>query len=147
MPRACTVCQHREREAIDTALVAGKESLRTSAGRFGLSASALRRHKARHLPLALLRAGEAQDVARGTKLRSQVPELQAEAQTMLAQGKAAGAPRTALAAIDRQARMLELETKFLDKLGDDAPEQASTTVKYICEWRNEDGEFIGETTS
>lgn len=55
MARACTVCTHAEREAIETALVQ-RETNRTIAKRFGLSASAVFRHERDHLPLVLAAA-------------------------------------------------------------------------------------------
>ena len=46
--RRCTACVHPERAAIDDALADGV-SLRTVAGRYGLSAGAVHRHLTRHL--------------------------------------------------------------------------------------------------
>ena len=46
--RRCTACVHPDRAAIDNALADGV-SLRTVAGRHGLSASAVHRHQSRHL--------------------------------------------------------------------------------------------------
>jgi hypothetical protein len=71
MPRVCTVCAHAGREAIDAALVA-EEPLRNIAERFGTSATALHRHKAEHVPAALAKAKEAEEVARADGLLAQV---------------------------------------------------------------------------
>ena len=46
--RACSACDHPERAAIDTALLQGL-SLRTVAGRYGISSTALYRHRSRHV--------------------------------------------------------------------------------------------------
>jgi hypothetical protein len=43
-PGSCTICQHADRAAIETALQAG-EALRTIADRFGASKTVLIRHK------------------------------------------------------------------------------------------------------
>ncbi len=59
MPRACTICTHPDRLAVEQALVAN-ESYRNIAERFGTSATALTRHKAEHLPGALVQATKAQ---------------------------------------------------------------------------------------
>jgi hypothetical protein len=48
MSRACTICNHPAREAIDTALRA-REPLRAIATRFGTSHFALHRHRHHHL--------------------------------------------------------------------------------------------------
>ncbi len=63
MPRICTVCDHSERTAIDTALVGG-EANRFIAKRFALSAAAVQRHRANHLPTVLAEAKQRQDQAR-----------------------------------------------------------------------------------
>lgn len=44
MPRPCSICNHQERSAIESALEAG-QTLRSIAGRFGVSTAALSRHR------------------------------------------------------------------------------------------------------
>ena len=51
MPRNCTVCLHPERKAIDEALFRNKTPLRNVSKQFGVTASALFRHK-QHSPIA-----------------------------------------------------------------------------------------------
>lgn len=46
--RLCTACVHPDRAAIDADLLSGL-SLRTIAGRYGLSAGAVHRHRTRHV--------------------------------------------------------------------------------------------------
>lgn len=53
--RLCSVCNHPERSAIDRYLL--QSSVRRAAARFGLSKSAIHRHRDSHMP-ALLAAGE-----------------------------------------------------------------------------------------
>ncbi len=62
MPRTCTVCAHPERAAIDKALVADAPNRRI-ATKHGVSEAAIRRHKAEHLPAALVQAHEAEATA------------------------------------------------------------------------------------
>jgi len=45
MPRSCTVCSHSERSAIDEALFRNTASFRNVAKRYGVTTSALFRHK------------------------------------------------------------------------------------------------------
>ena len=49
MPRPCTACAHPERAAIESELLADARSFRTVAGRYGLSSSAVDRHRAKHM--------------------------------------------------------------------------------------------------
>jgi hypothetical protein len=67
MPRSCTICEHPEREAIDRALVGETSNLSVSS-LFGVSESAVRRHKANHLPAKLVMAEHAAEVAEADNL-------------------------------------------------------------------------------
>jgi hypothetical protein len=60
MPRRCTVCDHPEKHSIDEALVSGAPC-RSVAKRFGLSESAVYRHKTEHLPAHLLKVREVEE--------------------------------------------------------------------------------------
>jgi hypothetical protein len=82
MPRSCTVCSHAERSAIDRALVDG-ESFRNIAERFGLSATAIFRHKADHLPAHLVDAQDAADAADADDLLEQARKRQARAERLV----------------------------------------------------------------
>jgi len=60
MPQRCTICTHPERTAIDRALVAGEQSNRRIASQFSVTEGAVRRHKAEHVPRALVEAAQEQ---------------------------------------------------------------------------------------
>ena len=63
MPQACTVCTHPERRAIDKALATRYLVNRRIAAQHRLAGSSVRRHAANHLPAAMVKAAEAEDVA------------------------------------------------------------------------------------
>jgi hypothetical protein len=67
MPRTCTVCKHSDREAIDRALLA-KEGYRNIAERFGISTTALVRHRQEHLMPELVKAHDVAEVGRAESL-------------------------------------------------------------------------------
>lgn len=119
MPRTCTVCAHPQRARIDAALVAGP-TYRTIADRYGLSETALKRHRKDHLPAHVARAREAADVADADDLLQQIRALRNKAISILQQAERAGDYRTALMGI-REARgcietLLEVEGE-LDRRG------------------------------
>lgn len=128
MPRQCTVCSHPEREAIEAALLANTP-LRTIAGQYGVSKSALLRHQ-EHLPSRLVKAQEAAEVAQADSLLTQVKWLQARALLILEKAEAAGELKTALAAIREVRATLELLAKLLGEL----QQEGSVNVYVNPEW-------------
>ena len=115
MPRSCTVCEHAEREAIDLALVGDSSNLSVSS-LFGVSESAVRRHKANHLPAKLVMAQAAEEVAQADDLLGQVRDLQARTLAILEAAESTSQHRTALGAIREARSNLELLAKLLGEL-------------------------------
>jgi hypothetical protein len=114
MPRVCTICRHPDREAMDRALVSG-EPYRVVANRFEASASALFRHQ-EHLPKALVKAREAQEVAHADDLLAQVKDLGERALRVLAAAEESGDLRAATGAIREARGCLELLGKVTGEL-------------------------------
>src|SRR5829696_3209096 len=129
MPRRCTVCDHSQRHGIDEVLVTGAP-YRSLAKRFGLSESAVYRHKTEHLPAHLLKAREAEEAARADDLLQQVRSLQAHALDILERAEKAGDLRTALAAISQARGNLEL----LGKLAGELDERPVVNLNVSAEW-------------
>jgi hypothetical protein len=123
------VCDHPERHGIDEALVTGAP-YRSVAKRFGLSESAVYRHKGEHLPAHLLKAREVEEVAQADDLLEQVRNLQAHALDILERAEKTGDLRTALAAISQARGNLEL----LGKLAGELDERPVTNVLISSEW-------------
>ena len=115
MARTCTICRHAQRQDIDKALVAG-EPHRRIAERFGASPSSVYRHKQEHLPVPMLKAAEAREVAHGGSLLDQLQELQGKTLRILEQAEASGDLRTALLAIREARGCMELESKLTGQL-------------------------------
>jgi hypothetical protein len=115
MPRSCTLCEHPRREEIDRALVGDSSNLSVSS-LFGVSESAIRRHKANHLPAKLVMAQAAEEVAQADDLLDQVRDLQARTLAILEAAESTRQHRTALAAIREARSNLELLAKLLGEL-------------------------------
>src|SRR5215212_747555 len=129
MPRRCTVCDPPERHGIDEALVSGVP-YRSVAKRFGLSESAVYRHKSEHLPAHLLKAKEVEEAAQADDLLDQVRNLQTHALDILESAEKVGDLRTALAAISQARGNLEL----LGKLAGELDERPVVNVLVSAEW-------------
>lgn len=129
MPRACSICSHAEREAIDRALTESTPNRRIAA-QFGVTEQALRRHKAGHLPAALVNATKAHEAARADTLLDQVRHLQKKALGILAKAEAAGDLRAATAAIREARGSLELLAKLVGELD----ERPTVSVLVAPEW-------------
>ncbi len=124
MPRKCSICEHPQAEEINTALLNGV-SLRNIAERYSVSKTALHRHKESHLPADLVKAQEAQEVAKADSLLDQVAELRDKALAILAKAEQAGDLRTALQGIKEARGCLELLAKLQGEL------QERTTVNIL----------------
>ncbi len=115
MPRTCTVCAHPQRHAIEKALVGGTPNRRI-ATQHGLSEAAVRRHADAHLPVALVQAQEAQEVAQALDVLQQLRTINGAALTVLRDARTASDGELALKAIDRILKQIELQAKLLGEL-------------------------------
>ena len=113
MPRTCSICGHPDREAINSALVAG-EPYRVVAQRFAASPDAVFRHRREHIAGLLGKAAQAKEVADVTEAGSLLDQLRAlrrRALGILAQAEAANDLRTALLALREARGTLETEAR------------------------------------
>lgn len=115
MPRTCTVCAHPQRHAIEKALVGGTPNRRI-ATQHGLSEAAVRRHADAHLPVALVQAQEAQEVAQALDVLQQLRTINGAVLTVLRDARTASDGELALKAIDRILKQIELQAKLLGEL-------------------------------
>lgn len=115
MPRVCTICTHPERAEIDAAVVNGAPNRRVAA-QYGVAETSLRRHAAHHLPTALVKAAEAEQVVGALDLLAQATELLDSARRILKRAENrkddAGA-RIALQANKEAAGRLELLARIM----------------------------------
>ena len=106
MAGKCRVCDHGERAAIDKAIVTRSASLRTIADRYGVSKTALIRHRDSHIP-KLVQAAESaratQAASSGASLIDELDRLLKKALAILEAAEKAGELKVALQAI-REAR-------------------------------------------
>jgi hypothetical protein len=71
----CTICIHPQREEIDEKLLLSATPLRTIADQFGVSKTALLRHKADHIPTDLVKAKDAKEICRAESLLDKLASL------------------------------------------------------------------------
>ncbi len=115
MPRSCTVCAHPQRDAIDRALVGGASN-RSAASLYDVSEAAVRRHKVNHLPAKLALAHQEEDVREALDVVRQLKAINATSLHILKEARDQGKLSTALQAIDRIQRQIELQAKLLGEL-------------------------------
>ena len=120
MPRSCTICGHAARTEIDKAL-AGGASNRSLASLYDVSEAAVRRHAGNHLPAKLVLVREAEDVREALDVVKQLKAINAASLHILKEAREQGKQGTALAAIDRIHKQIELQAKLLGEL-DDRPQ-------------------------
>ena len=127
--RKCSICEHESLEQINTLLLKG-ETYRKISERFSVSAAALSRHKNQHIPKAMTKAQEAQEVAQADNLLEQVQSLQSRALSILAKAEASGDLRTALTGIREARACLEL----LAKLQGELQQEGTVNITLAPEW-------------
>ncbi len=130
MPRSCTVCEHREKGAINRALVTGASN-RSVASLYDVSEAAVRRHKANHLPAKLVMAEKAAEVAEAEDLLEQVRALQGRTESILSAAEEAGELRTALSAIREARGNIELLAKLLGELDERPVVNLSVSAEWV----------------
>ena len=148
MPRRCTVCLHVNRTEVDKEL-ACDQPFRSIADRFGLSQSALKRHKKNHLPGRLARAyeaknadaldevtrfqreQEAKDTREAFDIIQQLRAVNAATLEVVKKARAGGQDSTLLRAVDRIHRQIEIQARLLGEI-----QEAQTTVNVavLPEW-------------
>ena len=107
MPRTCTICVHDKHEEINQALVKGT-TLRTIADHWSVTKTSLIRHKADHLPAALVKANGAAEAAHGDGLLAKLESIEGEARALLKDAKEAKDLRAALMAVRELTRLVDL---------------------------------------
>jgi hypothetical protein len=131
--RTCTACKHPSRDAINAALL-GTESLRKIAARWSVSKTALLRHKAAHLPTAIVKAAAIEEEISGGKLLDRLMLLNRETASILLEARTADTKdnQLALKAIARVERQLLLEGQLLAEMKEDPP----LDLTLAPEWQN-----------
>ena len=118
MPRACTICSHEHRDAMEELLATRHSTYRGIARKYGVSEDAVSRHvNAGHVSQLLALAADAERAAQADSLLDRIEALHSQTLAIL---DAPEDQRTALAAIAQARRYLELigeVTKELDRVG------------------------------
>jgi hypothetical protein len=115
MPRKCSVCSNPNRAEIDKALVAGN-GYRTLTDRYGLSKTALIRHKTDHLPASIVKAHEAEEVLQADSLLDRLRTINRETADVLRDVRRIKDYDLWLKAIARAEKQIELEGRLLGEL-------------------------------
>ncbi len=131
MARACTICEHLERDSIDAAHVCG-ESAPAIAARYGVSASAVYRHCKRHLSAALAAMQTEAQADRRASLLDRIEGLIERAETLYSAAAEEGKASQALATLKELRGLLELLGKATGEL--DTRPQVTVNLMASPEW-------------
>jgi len=129
MTRTCTICTHAQRPEIEAALVTGMP-YRDIARRYGMSKDAVMRHASDHVAKQIAQAQEAREEAQALDVVRQLKAINGAAVAILAEARRTRDHDTALKAIDRIQRQLELQAKLLGEISD----QPVVNVMLSTEW-------------
>lgn len=136
MPRRCTICEHPQQREIDKALIAGS-TLQHLSGLFGVSLSALFRHRKEHLPALLAKAKSAEPPSQAVELETHQQAVNAKALAhaldvvqqlkainsacleVLKQARSQAQAKILLQAVDRIHRQIEFQARLLRDLDEE----------------------------
>lgn len=120
MARKCSICSHKKRNEIDSALTKRSDSIDTISKQYRVTTSALNRHMASgHLSQKIAKAVKADEVAQADTLLDQVKSLSQRALSILSRAEGTGDLRTACSAIREVRATLELLLKVSGELKGD----------------------------
>lgn len=139
----CACCAHADRDAIDLA-IAGGQSQRATAEKYGVSRGSLARHAKLHIPATVKKAAEQAEADRGEDLYREVSALHAKTLGILDDALAASEnapawarrkaqPELALRAIREARANLELMARLQGDLDDGAA--VTVVIEYEDDWR------------
>lgn len=128
----CTVCTHPKRLQIDRALVTDGATVRDTARRFGVTVSALGRHRKNHLAPALAKHEQRFDLATAQGIGTQLATIHIEAVRLLHEARADGNRRDQLAALARLERQIEIAGKLASLIQDG--QQIAVNVEISTSW-------------
>lgn len=109
--KACPVCLHPARDAIDRRLVTGS-SQRSIAKEYGFSPATAWRHAKKHIPTVVLSAAKAAEGDRADDLLMEVENIAETQRRLLDKAETEKDYRTAIAAGRELARCVELTAKL-----------------------------------
>lgn len=132
MPRTCTVCSNEQREALDAALVMGT-AYRELSSRYGVSISALSRHRRDHVSAALAKVTAEREVAGAESALDRIETLYRRALLVLDTAEGEGRASLSLAAIKELRGLVELLARLSGEL-DERAQVAVINVQSSQEW-------------
>jgi hypothetical protein len=117
MARKCTVCSSKDRNKIDLALVNPNETLRTISYHFGISKSALKRHKeSGHIAKKIAASTAAKEERQCRSFLEDVNDLKDKAEILHDVASGEGDVRGACAALREMRGAIELKGKATGEL-------------------------------
>jgi hypothetical protein len=109
----CTICHHPQHQEIAVSLI--RAGIRATARQFHISRASLDRHK-KHLPQAMAKAQQAQELSEASALLSRVEEVLSDARRIARQAEEKGDLSTALSGLKTITHSLELFGKLSGEL-------------------------------
>ncbi len=161
MPRTCSICKLKTRNAIDKALVEPGATIRGVARQFRVSDDALTRHvKAGHIVQKIAKAQQAQDIAEADDLLKEIIEIQQHQKTIFNEARQRTKTienevgekeiinipdnKLALEALRDQSKIVELKGKVLGSFVKDAAKTAPAGAAIVAPLTPEAARKIGD---
>ena len=130
MARRCGVCDHKKRDEIDRELVGRLHPFRYFPERYGIPLTTVYRHFAEHLPATLAKAQRVKEAANADSILDRLLSIHGITLAILKEARAGKDNTTALQAIARAERQLELQAKLIGQLRDSPTVNVFMTAEF-----------------
>ena len=134
MARRCSICTHSQRSVIEAAIIANDASNRRIATRFGMSEAAIRRHIAEHMATTVEKARESREILAGDNLITEIKRIKKETQNIYNEARANNDLRTALVALDKQTKQIEVLAEMMLRV-EELRQQNEEREPIVVTWR------------
>jgi hypothetical protein len=132
--RSCSICVHPKRLNIEADILRNDASNRRISTHYGMSEASVRRHIAEHMGAAVEKAQESREVLAGDNLIEEIKRIKRETQAIYLEARANSDLRTALAALDKQTKQVEVLAEMMLKI-EEVRQRSEEREPIVVTWR------------
>jgi hypothetical protein len=131
MARHCSICIHPERDAIEAEIMGAGGILAQIGIKYGVTVSALGRHRDRHIPAAMVKHAEVLDELRAEQLVGRATDMFRSIEAQIPLAAKAGDHKAVAMLAGQGTKICQLLMKRFDQM----PPERSVNITASVEWK------------